>query len=373
MNNFKIFSLIKIILKDFSEFTEFLIYYFRRKIFLFSQGFEKNKNLLVKIFLMKRGRYNRPFLHLSTMAVLGSGILIAPYLAETYPIFASEATASLNLTQAQTKQSIFAEEDIFQTNISDKPRDKVITYKIEKGDTIGTIARKFNISVDTIRWENGLHTDNLSIGDELRILPVTGVAHKVQRGETVYSIAKKYDTDPQTIVDFPFNEFANTETFSLVDGQIVIVPDGIKPDEKPTAPRRSRFIAQGQGVVSSSGFSWPLPGGSISQYASWYHMALDIAAPLGVPVYAAQTGRVKSVSIGTYDGGYGTNLYITDDAGTETHYAHLSSISVSVGDNVIAGKTPIGLNGSTGRSTGPHVHFELRKNGVLVDPLSYLQ
>lgn len=303
------------------------------------------------------------------MVVLGIGILLAPFLASTYPVLSSRAASNLDFS-SQT-QSIIVGEDVLKTDVSQKPRDKIITYTVEKGDTISTIAQKFGISSDTIRWANALSNDNLSVGDELQIIPVTGISHRVAKGDTVFSIAKRFDTESQKIVDFPFNDFANPETFSLVEGQILIVPDGIKPSEQPFI-KRQVYIAQGPVSVSSAGFTWPVQG-YVGQFASWYHMALDILSPIGTPIVAAQTGVVSKVSSGTWDGGYGNSVYISDENGTGTHYAHIGEISVSVGDKVSAGKTIIGTVGMTGRTTGPHVHFEVIRNGVLVNPLPYLQ
>lgn len=364
--------LLSYISKEFKDFFSFCIYFIRKKLIDFSIFFEKNKNRLVKFFIMKRGRYNRPFLHLATMGVLGIGVLIAPFLADTFPVFSSQASAlDLNATPA-SKQSVLAGEEVFQTQISDKPRDKILTYTAEKGDTIGTIARKFGISEDTIRWENDLSDDGLSIGDELKILPVTGIAHKVDSGDTIYSIAKKYGTDPQAIADFPFNEFANPETFSLVAGQILIVPNGVKPSELPTYTRRQVVeVATGPVPVASGGWYFPVQG-LITQYPSWYHMAIDIAGSVGTPVYAAHSGTVSAVNIGVWDGGYGTNVWIDDGDGIKTHYAHLNGVNVSVGQSVIGGQTVIGWRGNSGRSTGPHTHFEISVNGSLVNPLSYV-
>lgn len=359
-------------LKTLSAFLQFFFFYMQKKTTLFLMHFEKYKNLLVKLIIMKRGRYNRPFLHISAISVMGVGVVIAPLLADTYPIFSENErfVSKVPIAQAQ-EQSIIVGEDVFQTDISQKPRDQVITYSIQKGDTLSTIAQKFGISVDTIKWANDLTSDDLTVGETLKILPVTGMVHKVAKGETVYTIAKKYDTESQKIVDFPFNEFANPETFSLVEGQTLVVPDAVKPSEKPTY-RRQVYIVQGPVSVSTSGFTWPLQG-TITQFASWYHMAIDIAAPYGSPVVAAHSGRVVQASSGTWDGGYGTSVGISDGNGLESHYAHLSSLNVSVGDEVIAGKTVLGWNGLTGRTTGPHVHFEIRRDGVLVNPLPYLQ
>lgn len=353
------------------SFLNFLLFYFRKKIILAFLAFERNKNILVKFFMMKRGRYNRPFLHLTAMVVLGIGVMIAPFLADTYPVF-SDGNLAAKLVSAQTiEQSIIIDSNVFKTNVSEKPRDKIITYVVEKGDTISTIAKKFGISEDTIKWANNLKSDNLAIDDELRILPITGVVHKVSKGETVYSIAKKYDTNPQQIVDFPFNDFANPEIFSLIEGQLLIVPDGVAPSVKPTY-KRQVYIAQGPVTFSAGGFTWPIRG-AISQFASWYHMALDITSPFGAPIVAAKSGKVTKALSGTWDGGYGNNIVIDSGEGYETLYAHMLSFNVGVGDEAEGGRTVIGWVGLTGRTTGPHVHFEVRKNGTLLNPLTYLQ
>jgi murein DD-endopeptidase MepM/ murein hydrolase activator NlpD len=365
---------IKKFIKLFVAFLAFFFSYLKKRILSFSHHFEKNKNRLVKFFLMKRGRYNRPFLHLTTMAVLGIGVLIAPFIADTYPIFASPDASALQVAAPQTQQSIIIGENVFQTDVSEKPRDEIITYRVQGGDTVSTIAKKFGIDTDTVRWANNLSSDNLTVGDELQILPVPGVAHKVASGDTVYTIAKRYDTEAQKIVDFPFNDFANPETFALVQGDILIVPDGIKPSERPSSPRRQQsYVAQGPATaISPGGYTWPVRGG-VSQFASWYHMALDITADVGTPVVAAQNGTVTKINVGSWDGGYGTNLYIDNGAGGGSHYAHLSGVNVGIGQQVVAGRTVVGWVGMTGRTTGPHLHFEILRGGSLVNPMSYLQ
>lgn len=310
-------------------------------------------------------------MHLTTMGVIGVGVLIAPFLADTYPIFSSQASTLDLKESAEQKQSVLDGEEVFATKVSDKPRDKVITYNVQKGDTLSTIADKFRISEDTIKWANDLSGENLSIDQELKILPLTGIVHKVVPGDTVYTIAKKYNTDAQKIVDFPFNDFANPETFALVSGQNLIVPDGIKPSEQPFI-KRQVYLAQGPIPVASGGYTYPVRGG-VSQFFSWYHPGLDITAPIGTPLVAAHSGTVTTVSIGTYDGGYGTNLWISNGAGVESHYAHLSSVNVSAGQRVVGGQTIIGWIGMTGRTTGPHVHFEMRRGGSYVNPLGYIQ
>ncbi len=149
------------------------------------------------------------------------------------------------------------------------------------------------------------------------------------------------------------------------------MPDGIKPSEQKYITPEV-YIVSGPVPVVKGGFTWPVKG-VITQFASWYHMALDIAAPYGTPIVAAQSGTVTEVRVGSYDTGYGNNIWISNGEGLDTHYAHMKAVNVSVGEPVVGGKTVIGWIGLTGRTTGPHVHFEIRKNGVLVNPLPYLQ
>jgi murein DD-endopeptidase MepM/ murein hydrolase activator NlpD len=368
------FRKIKPAIKDFfsllRSFFSFTLYYLKENIVNWSSRFERNKNVLVRFFMMKRGRYNRPFLHIATMCVVGLGVLIAPFLADTYPIFSPSQEVHIAVAEA-SEESVLVDEDVFKTNISQKPRDEAITYRVEKGDTVSTIADKFGVSADTVRWANNLTTDNITVEDELKILPVSGVSHKVVKGETIYTIAKKYDTEAQKIADFPFNDFANPETFSLVEGTILTVPDGIKPTDKP-AIRRQVYIAEGPIPSRPGGFTFPMRG-YISQFAAWYHMGIDIAGPFGTPIYAAHNGTVTKISTGTWDGGYGNNVYISNGDGIESHYAHLNAVNVSVGQSVVGGQTVIGTNGLTGRTTGAHVHFEIIRNGALVNPLPYVQ
>jgi murein DD-endopeptidase MepM/ murein hydrolase activator NlpD len=187
----------------------------------------------------------------------------------------------------------------------------------------------------------------------------------------VYTIAEKYNSDAQKIVDWKFNDFANPETFALVTGQNLIIPDGIKPSEQPFI-KKQVFIAEGPVPVAAGGFTYPIHGG-ISQFFSWYHPGLDITAPYGTPIVAAHSGTVTRVSVGTYDTGYGNNVWLSNGDGIESHYAHMSAVNVSAGQRVVGGQTIVGWIGMTGRTTGPHVHFEIRRNGTMVNPLGYIQ
>lgn len=353
------------------SFISFLISYTRHHSMQFIALIETVKNMFVRLFMMKRGRYSRPFLHFATISVLGIGIMIAPFLTDTFPLFAS-TNSGVDKTPSPNsqEQSIAVDSNVFQTSVSSNVRSKIIDYTVEKGDTLSTIAQKFGISEDTIKWENNLDSDTLTVGDTLKILPVTGVAYKVQSGDTVYSIAKKFATDAQKIVDFPFNDFANPETFSLVVGEVLVVPDGIQPSSQSTytAPVYAQ-VPQFSGQQSGS-FIWPLQG-IITQGYSWYHNGLDIAGAVGTPIYAAKAGTVMEASCG-WNWGYGCHVLLDNGGNYSTMYAHMvQQPSVSVGQTVSQGQL-IGFRGSTGRSTGPHTHFEIRIGGHAVNPLPYL-
>ncbi|MDE2025353.1 MAG: M23 family metallopeptidase [Patescibacteria group bacterium] len=356
---------------DVRKFSDFLVFYARKKFVHSLIGFEGQKDILVKFLLMKRGRYNRPFLHVATMGVLAAGVIVGPFLADTYPILTPANAISNIPSPAPQEQSIEADNNVFETSISQKPRDRAIDYTVQPGDTLSTVADKFGVSVDTIKWANDISSDMLTVGDTLKILPVTGVSYKVQSGDTIYSIAKKFSTNPQKIADWPFNDFASPETFSLVVGEVLIVPDGIQPSAVlDTGPGGSEgYIARAPAVsVSpSGGWGWPI-NGIVTQFPSWYHMAYDIAAPIGTPIVATKDGIVKEVWVGGWNYGYGTHVVLDHGDGYTSLYAHMSAVGVSVGQHVVGGQTVVGYVGMTGHTTGPHVHFEIRKNNITLNP-----
>lgn len=319
----------------------------------------------------QRGKFARPFLHSSMGILSATSIMLAPVIAQELPGALSSddpwgrvpVVLSANTENPQTA-----------TIVSDKPRDRIIGHTVQSGETVSTIAQKYGITADTIRWQNKLTSDKLTEGQVIQIVPVTGLAHKVAPGDTVYSIAKKYSAEPQAIVDFPFNTFSNDETFELAVGQIVVVPDGVPPKETPqTAGRFARRATPDAGTLVASGsFAWPASG-TISQGFSWYHRGIDIANKAVPEVLAADSGQV--IYAGCVPGGYGCHVIIDHKNGTQTLYAHLQKIYVSTapGENGAVRGKPIGQMGSTGRSTGNHLHFEITQNGAKLDPLRVLQ
>jgi len=341
--------------------------YFRyrgRQLFLL---FEQSKSNLATRLYQQRGRWARPFIHSGMAFLVVTGVTLGPTLIEE--------KFSNPWIEESPAYSIFsparAEETETSTLVTIKPRAEIIEYQVQSGDTISTIAEKFGVSVDTIRWENDLKSvKDIKPGQILRILPVSGIRHKVKPGDTIYSIAKKYQADPQAIVDWPYNSFANDETFALAVGQDLIIPDGVKPKETPTAPRPT-YYAQVPGAGAGTGqFVWPTSG-RISQGFAWYHKAIDIANKDAPDILAADGGTVV-IAGWVAPTAYGNHVVIDHGNGFATLYAHMSQIYVGVGQKVAKGQT-IGKMGSTGRSTGTHLHFEIRQNGVAQNPLNFLK
>jgi murein DD-endopeptidase MepM/ murein hydrolase activator NlpD len=352
--------------EDIKTFLRELSNFIFKSLHLSFLSFEARKGLVVTALYRKRGKLSRTLTHSGMIAIAVVGAMMAPIIAQEFP---GQNINPWSVNVAPTVLSASTDTPSVDTQISDKVRGSIMDYQVQSGDTVASIANKFGISADTIRWANNLSGDKIKIGQTLKILPVTGVAHVVSAGDTVYSIAKKYDADSQAIVDFPFNTFTDDETFELAIGQTVIVPDGVMPTGTTATPRPRQMTPNAGSVTASGQFVWPTQG-TITQYFSWYHPGIDIAnnaEPLDV---AADSGNV--VYAGWDTSGYGNMVLINHGNGFETRYAHLSQIMVISGQTVQKGQT-IGRMGSTGHSTGPHTHFEIILNGVHVNPLLYLK
>ena len=357
-------------LSDVGGYSSFLNRYSGIRLRRLFSRFETRKDGLVDRLTKERGRWVRPFIHSGVIGLVFIGVTLGPaILDETVRARGDDGSGGSGLILGL---STFSLAETVATQISDKPRAEIIQYEIQSGDTVSTIAKKFDVSDDTIYWENNITPKTvLKPGDKLRILPVSGIRHSVTRGETVESIAKKYDVSAQAIVDWPFNTFVNDENFALAVGQSLVVPDGVKPDEVPVAPRQylARQTPDAGTIVASGQWVWPVAG-RITQFFVWYHPALDIANKEGPAVVAADSGKVIAVISQRY--GYGNHIIIDHGNGFQTLYAHLSSFGVTEGQSVGKGST-IGVMGSTGRSTGTHLHFEIRKDGAAVNPLNFLK
>lgn len=238
--------------------------------------------------------------------------------------------------------------------------DRISVYVVRKGDTLSDIASMFNVSVNTIIWANDLSSmRDVHPGDTLVILPISGIDHKVVKGDTLKSIAKKYHGDAGEIAQFNGID----EDSLLAIGTTIIVPGGeiVAPPAPTRIPGTTalRAPSRGGGVFLPGYYINPLPSGRVTQGIHGWN-GIDIGAARGTPIYAAASGTVVVVrSGGGWNGGYGNYIVIQHNNGTQTLYSHNSSNLVSTGQSVTQGQT-IGYVGSSGRSTGTHLHFEVR-------------
>ncbi|MCH8821661.1 peptidoglycan DD-metalloendopeptidase family protein [Patescibacteria group bacterium] len=345
---------------DFFKFTYSYTVYSKVKFLGFGALLESTKDGLVRGLMWRRGLLFRPATHGGVIAVVALAVVAGG-------LFTKNDIVAQDLTLAESAIPISnSTETIIPT---DRPRSEIVSYKVVKGDTLSEVGEKFGVSVNSIRWASGLaDTANIKPGDALKIPPVSGITHKVGKGQTIYSVAKKYKANPQAIADFPFNYL--DQSFTLTSGQILIVPGGQKPKPavlKTPTPSYQPPAPQFNYALGGSGLFAKPVAGSVNQYASWYHPGIDIGAAYGTPVYAAGSGRVITAS--PYGSGFGIHVFIDHGNGYITAYAHMSSMKVNVGQNVAKGQL-IGAVGCSGFCTGSHLHFEVRRNGAKINPLS---
>ena len=249
-------------------------------------------------------------------------------------------------------------------------REEVIEYEIQSGDTLSSIGARFLVSIEALSYINEIKNENmLSPGEKIKIPPTNGLIHEVAAGESVSSIAEKYEVSPQAIVDMNYL----AEPFLLSIAQELVIPDAKIPQEPVLQPN---FLASNGGLslqtlpeaAGTGSFLWPTAG-TITQYFSWYHTAIDIAnRGCGGSVAAADSGVITFA--GWWAGGGGNTVMIDHSNGFKTKYAHLSSFAKQSG-NVGRGEV-IGYVGATGRAYGCHLHFVVEQNGRAINPLSVL-
>ncbi len=258
-------------------------------------------------------------------------------------------------------------------------RENNVMHEVMSGETIGAIAQTYGISIETILWANNLTTRSyIRPGDKLKIPPTTGVLHKVQRGDTIGKIAKKYGAVESEIIKV---NRLQTNGSDIVIGEELIIPNGRPQQAAVTVPKTTAQRTTPLRDVSApppsiaepagSGYIWPAGVRRITQYFGLRHTGVDIAGPIGTPLYAARGGRVIKSQCG-WNGGYGCYVIIDHGGGVTTLYGHSSKLYAEVGDQVGQGDV-IALMGTTGRSTGPHLHFEVRVNGSRDNPLKYVR
>jgi murein DD-endopeptidase MepM/ murein hydrolase activator NlpD len=231
---------------------------------------------------------------------------------------------------------------------------QISVYVVREGDSLSQIAKMFGVSVNTIIWANDIGKGGIiREGQDLVILPVSGLEYTIKKGDTPGKIVKKYGGTVEELLSFN-DIYENT----LTVGDTIIIPNGKKSTPRYSS-RNTRKVVRGTNVPAYNGYYIrPVKNAVKSQGLHGYN-AVDLAAPRGTQIVAAASGKVIISRNSGWNGGYGRYIVIKHPNGTQTLYAHTSGNIVKVGWNVVQGQV-IGYVGSTGRSTGPHVHFEIR-------------
>lgn len=280
------------------------------------------------------------------------------------------------------------------TTVPTRARYEVSKYSVQPGDTLFGIAEKFNLKPETILWGNQLvlgdNPHNLRPGQELNILPLNGTYYRWQAGDGLNGVSKFFGVTPEEIINFPGNNL-NTETIgdfanpNIQAGTWLVVPNGRREFvtwSAPEIPRSNPGVARvlGPGACSSvvdgpigiGAFIWPTNAHFLSGFdysPSTNHYGIDIDGETGDPIYTGDNGVV--VYAGWNDWGYGNVVVVNHGNGWQTLYAHMNTYNVGCGQHVFQGNS-LGTMGSTGNSTGSHLHFEMLYNGAKVNPWDYL-
>lgn len=238
--------------------------------------------------------------------------------------------------------------------------DQISVYIVRNGDSLSAIAKMFGVSVNTIRWANELSsTQSIKPGQTLVILPVNGVKYTVKKGDTLKSVASAFKGDADEIARF--NGIASSSTLAV--GAEIIIPNGEiiekkAPSSSGTSKSVPSSVARYSGPEYKGYYIRPIVGGRRSQGVHGNN-GVDLAAPIGTPIVASASGTVIISRNSGWNGGYGKYVVIRHDNGTQTLYGHMNETAIAAGAHVEQGQL-IGYLGNTGRSTGPHIHFEIR-------------
>lgn len=256
------------------------------------------------------------------------------------------------------------------------PRTKIENYVVKPGDTPGGIVERFGIKLTTLYWANNLSAYSyIRVGQELKIPPVDGVIYTVRKGDTVAKLATTYRSESEKIISY--NRLGANEKLST--GMILVIPNGKPPPPPPpirSAPVKNLIASPTANQLPGGKLLWPLLGTAtnngryITQYFRWLHTGVDIDGDYSNPVVSSDAGLVQLVNYGRT--GYGLQVVIDHENGIKTRYAHLSKILVEAGQRVERGQQ-VGVVGTTGRSTGTHIHYEVFVNGRRVNPLGYIR
>jgi len=323
---------------------------------------------------------------LVVIALLGFGlwhVFFTPPVSAALPVATpTEANAPAspsNASASASDEAAIIRQVWLKTDITSKTSYTVSEYTVQRGDALFSIAKQFNIKPETLLWANSDilqdTPDSLRVGQLLKVPPTDGIYYEVKTGDTIESIADEFSANVEDVVNWPGNNIDLTSQ-QVTPGEYVMVPGGHREFVQwiiPTVARGKSGTANIGGTACTGGaygsgaFIWPTGNHYLSGNEYWSgHLGIDIAAGLGAPVWAADAG-VVTIAQGGWNGGYGNVVMIDHGNGYITTYGHLEQINVVVCQGVSAG-TLIGLAGSTGNSTGAHLHFEVRLNGGFVNP-----
>ncbi len=269
------------------------------------------------------------------------------------------------------------------TVIPTRSRQTAEEYAVVQGDSVFAIAVKFSLEPETVLWANfTLLSDNpdfLAPGMVLTIPPVDGIYYQWEAGDTLESVAAKFEASKEDILNWSGNNLDLIEP-QVDPGRWVMIPGGKREFVQwiiPVIPSGSAGVSKEvygpgaceggyEGIGGTGGFIWPTDDQYVVGNDYWSgHLGIDLAANVGSQIYAADSGIV--VFSGWANGGYGNMIMIDHGNGYYTVYAHLSEVYTICGQSVVQGAA-IGQGGSTGNSTGPHLHFEVRYLGGFVNP-----
>jgi LysM repeat protein len=251
--------------------------------------------------------------------------------------------------------ALLANARVGASEIAPKGSSEIRVYTVREGDTLSRVGDMFGVTSNTILWANDLpRATQIRPGDTLIILPIAGVQHTVASGDTIDAIAKQYNGDAEAILQY--NELGEDAELAL--GDTLIIPGGTVRSVQARAASAVPVQINGSTAQVSGGLVHPVPGAVRTQGLHGQN-AIDFAAGHGATIRAAAAGEVIVSRSSGWNGGYGQYIVIRHNNGTQTLYAHLSSNYVGVGAYVAQGEA-IGGMGNTGRSTGTHLHFEVR-------------
>jgi len=256
---------------------------------------------------------------------------------------------------AQDGALLAARSPLGETEVAPKGSTEIRVYTVREGDSLSMVAEMFGVTTNTILWANDLpKATQIQPDDTLVILPIAGVQHEVVSGDTILSIAEKYDGEAEEILSY--NEM--TEADEVTVGDTIIIPGGTIRSVQARAAAAKPVTISGSVAVSSAGYIHPVPG-AVRTQGLHGNNALDFAAGHGTTIRAAAAGEVIVSKSSGWNGGYGQYIVVRHNDGSQTLYAHLSTNYVGVGAWVAQGEA-VGAMGNTGRSTGTHLHFEVR-------------